>query len=345
MIEFHFSFFSITINELLQSLIVLPVAIYLIWRLYRQSGRDAIRYSGLEYSINAGLNLAGKKYINRQLLVIIILLLLGIAWTSPEVRTNRPLYFGPVQELNPVYLVALDVSGSMTEPLGGYVVDGELNLGGPTRFKASQTELYGFAERNPSANLGLILFSVQPMLVRWPTAQTEFDFKDVLDEGMRFTNPARKRTSQLAQFAGGTATRAGLAMASDTLAKQKASTKAMILIGDLIDNIDEVIDGVQQISDDDIYTYVIAIDALPESLAAFTSRLSDSENVNIFPVKSENELGSAFINIEQLESERRLSKGNLNFVQDLRWLIALLGFVIATVTIILFETRLHKTHS
>jgi hypothetical protein len=345
MIELHFSFFSITITELLQSLIVLPVAIYLFWRLYHYSGRDAIRFSGLEYSINAGLNLAGKKYFNRQLLVIILLLFLCLAWTSPEIRTSRPLYFGPVQELNPVYLVALDVSGSMTEPLGGYVIDGELNLGGPNRFEASRAELFGFAERNPSANLGLILFSVQPMLVRWPTAQTEFDFKDVLDEGMRFTNPARIRTSQLAQFAGGTATRAGLAMARDTLSKQKASTKSIILIGDLIDNIDEVIDGIQQIEKDEIFVYVIAIDSLPESLTAFTSHFSDSENVKTYPVNSEIALGSAFIEIERIESERRVSRGNLNFVQNIRWLIALLGFVIATVTIISFETRLHKTHS
>ena len=310
----------------------------------RQAGSDAIRYSGLDYAIDVGLKPATAKRNYRILLIIMLVLVIGLIWSAPELRTSRPLLFGPAEKLNPVYLLALDASGSMTEPLGGYVIDGSLNLDGPTKFDASQAELYGYAEQFPDANLGLILFSIQPMLVRWPTSQSEFDFHDIPDEGMRFTNPGRVRTSQLARFAGGTATRAGLAMARYTLSKQRTSYRALILIGDLIDNIDEVIEGVQLMEDDGVYIYVVALDALPESLVAFTSMFQDKPYINIYPVTSTTELSAAITQIKTIESDRQVQSGSLNYVQDIRWLVCLIGFIVGVTMIILFETRLHKTH-
>ncbi|MGY8814768.1 MAG: vWA domain-containing protein [Gammaproteobacteria bacterium] len=342
--EINLTFFSITLNTPMIFFVVLPVAVLILFQFYKSSGTDQIKFSGLEYAIEGGLKLAENKRNFRLYLLLTLVLLIGFAWTAPELRTSRPLWFGPADELEPVLLVALDVSGSMTEPLGGYVVDGELNIEGITRFDASQAEIYELVENFSDANHGLILFSVQPMLVRWPTSQTEFDFHEVLDEGLRFTNPGRARTSQLAQFAGGTATRAGLAMARDTLVNQKASSRALLLIGDLIDNIDEVVEGVQTINDEDVFVYVVALDAQPESLVVFTSTFENMSNVYLYTANSVTELNESFSQIESIENERRIQKGSLNYVQDIRWLVCLMSFFLGIVMIVLFETRMHKTH-
>jgi hypothetical protein len=342
--EINLTFFSITLTTPMMFFVILPIAVLILFQFFKKSDTDQIKFSGLEYAIDGGLKLAENKRNIRLYLLLTLVLFVGFAWTAPELRTSRPLWFGPAEELEPVLLVALDVSGSMTEPLGGYVVDGELNLEGITRFDASQAEIFKIVANFTDANLGLILFSIQPMLVRWPTSQTEFDFHDVLDEGLRFTNPGRKRTSQLAQFAGGTETRAGLAMARETLVNQNASSRALILVGDLIDNIDEVIEGVQKINDDNVFVYVVALDAQPESLVVFTSTFENMSNVYLYTANSITELSESFSQIESIENERRIQKGSLNYAQDIRWLICLIGFVLGIAMIVLFETRLHKTH-
>jgi hypothetical protein len=197
--------------------------------------------------------------------------------------------------------------------------------------------------RHPRAKFGMILFSVQPLLVRWPTNQTEFDFRDVLDEGMRFTNPARTRTSQLARFAGGTATRAGLAMAHNVLEKQNASNRSLILIGDLIDNIDEVTEGVKTLGLDDIYVHVIALDAQAVDLDQFSAAFEDKPNIHVYPVQTQDELAAAFLQVDTREEQRRLQAGTRNYAQDIRWFIALIGFAVALAATWLFQTKLHST--
>jgi hypothetical protein len=336
--------FSLQLNEPWMLLCIAPLLALAGWRLWRKPQVEVIHFSGLEYAIDAGVRLAGDRRAYRALLVLMLTFLLGLAWTAPEIRTARPLLFGPARELTPAFLIALDVSGSMTEPMGGYVINGELNLNGPTRFEAAREQIYAFTGRHPAAKFGLVLFSVQPMLVRWPTAQTEFDFHDVLDEGMRFTNPDRQRTSQLARFAGGTSTRAGLVMAGKVLENQNASGASLILAGDLIYNIDEVIEGIQNIDLDDVFIHVIALDPQPEGLEQFTAAFGDQANINVFPVNSVQELGAAFSRIEELEIERRDRGGARNYVQDMRWFLSLLAFVLGVATIYLFETALHKTH-
>lgn len=326
-------------------LLIIPFFLITLWYVYSKRQQDAFAYGGFEYAIASGIRPASKKLKVRSYLIVSLLLILGLTWSDPQVRFSRPLLIGPVQELLPVYLIALDVSGSMTEPLGGYVVDGQLNLDGPTRFQASRDKIYSFAESHSEASLGLILFSVQPMLVRWPTVYTEFDFKDVLGEGMRFTNPNRQRTSQLARFAGGTATRAGLTMAREALINQASSSRALILIGDLIDNIEEVVDGVDQLSDDGIYTYAVALDSQPENLELFTSAFEDRENVRIYPVNSLGSFQDAFEQIEENETRRLNEKGGLRYVHDIRWLVSFLAFLLSGIIFVLFESVLHRTRS
>lgn len=337
--------FSINFDNPALLVMVFPVIGVVLWRLHRKKA-DAIRFGGVEYLVDGGLNLAVDKSRNRMLLILIMIGLIGLAWSAPKLRTSQPLPFGPAHELTPVYLLALDVSGSMTEPLGGWVVDGNLNLDGPTRFAASQAELYAFMAKNPAANFGLILFSVQPMLVRWPTTQNEYSLRDVLDQGMKYTNANRSQVSQLARFAGGTATRAGLVMAKDVLLRQNAPTRSLVLIGDLIDDIDEVIDGITDIyQEKDVYVYVLALDTLPESLELFTGTFDDKSNVKFFSINSTAQMSKAFSDIENIEKNRQIRTGSQNFIQDIKWLISLMAFLLAISIFILFETKLHKTHN
>jgi len=336
--------FSIQLNTPLLVLCILPVLALLIWRMRRTIGAGTIRFSGLEFLVNSGFPIAENKRRYRALFLFSLALLLAFAWVSPEIRTNRPLLFGPSQELSPTFLIALDVSTSMTEPLGGYVVEGELNIDGLTRFDATQQRVSSFVGNYPRAKIGLILFSVQPMLVRWPTLQTEFDFKEILGEGIRYNNPARQRPSQLARFAGGTSTRAGLIMANDVLMKQTGSNKSLILVADFIDDAEDVIDGIKSMNLDDIYTHVLAVDAQPENLELVKMAFKENSNMQIYPVKSVAEMDAAFSQVVSIENKRQLEAGTRNYVQNIRWIICLAGFAIALTMIFMFETKLHKTY-
>jgi len=335
--------FSLQLAQPWLLLWMLPVLAMIVWQLYRQSGRFTLRTTGLEYLTESGIGIAINRYHYRILLVSLVTLLLGLAWAGPQIRTSEPFRFGMSRELHPVYLVALDVSGSMTEPLGGYVINGQLNTGGETRFEASRELLYDFVGRKPAARFGLVLFSVQPMLVRWPTLETEFDFRDILDEGMRYTNPRRSRPAQLARFAGGTATRDGLTLARDVLTRQQATGKSLILIGDLIDNNEEIIEGIQDLYEDDVYTHVLAIDPQADNLEAVQVAFRERPGIFIHSVQSRDDLSAAFADIESIEAERQAASGNRNHLQDLRWFFALAAFVMALLMVVLFETRLHKT--
>ena len=333
---------SLRLEQPLLALAALPVLLLIIWQLARGRRGGVIPYAGLEYAVDAGVKVAADRRRFRRLLVLTLILSLALAWASPGIRTSRPLPFGPAQQLYPTMLIALDVSGSMTEPLGGYVIDGRLNTGGITRFEAAQGLLKAFIGRHAETRFGLILFSVRPMLVRWPTVQTDFDFRDVLDEGMRYTNRARQRPSQLARFAGGTATRAGLLVAGDVLDRQGAAARSLVLIGDLIDNTQEIIEGIKAFDLDDTYVHVVAMDPEPQSLETVTAAFDGEPNVRVYPAVSVKELEKVFTAIESVELDRHGGGGG-NYVQDMRWFMALLGFFLALAIILLFETKLHKT--
>jgi hypothetical protein len=337
--------FSLQFDQPWLLLCVLPVVGIIVWQIRYNRRRFSVRTTGLEYLTEAGIGVATDCYYYRIGLMALVALLIAIALAGPQIRTREPFRFGMSRELYPVYLVALDVSGSMTEPLGGYVINGQLNTGGITRFEASREKLYDFVGKQAASRFGLVLFSVQPMLVRWPTLQTEFDFRDILDEGMRYTNPDRNRPSQLARFAGGTATRDGLTLAREVLSRQQATGKSLILIGDLIDNTDEIVEGIEPLYEDDVYTHVLAIDPQPENLESLTQALGDRPGIYIHPVRSPEDLATAFAGIESIEAERLAASGNRNHLQELRWFFALAGFIVALITIILYETRLHKTQA
>ncbi len=335
--------FSLQFEQPWLLLCIVPVIGIIVWQIRRTRGRFSVRTSGLEYLTGSGIAVATNRFRYRIALISLLAVLLALALAGPQIRTRQPFRFGMSHELHPVYLVALDVSGSMTEPLGGYVINGQLNTGGITRFEASRENLYEFVGKHAATRFGLVLFSVQPMLVRWPTLETGFDFRDVLDEGMRYTNPNRSRPSQLARFAGGTATRDGLTLAREVLSRQQATGKSLILIGDLIDNTDEIVEGIQQLYEDDVYTHVLAIDPQPENLDALARAFGERPGIFIHTVKSGEDLTTAFAGIESIEAERLAASGNRNHLQDLRWFFALAGFIVALITVILYETRLHKT--
>ena len=334
--------FSISLDHPWLLLCVLPVLLLMLWRLRRKPAA-AIRFSGLAYAVNAGLRTGRGRHRLRIALWLGVAVVLAVSWSAPEVRSSRPFLIGLSRELHPTFLIALDVSGSMTEPLGGDVINGELNTGGPTRFEASRQALYDFVGAHADANIGLILFSVRPMLARWPTRQARFRFRDILDEGMRYNNPDRRRHSQLSRFAGGTATRSGLAMARKVLAQQQGLTKSLILIADLIDNSDEIVDGVRALSADGVHSYVLAIDAGTENLSAVTPAFTGDPRADVFPVTSVDGLASAFARVDRLERRRQGRTANRYYVQDFRWLAALAAFVLALIAVLLFETRLHRT--
>lgn len=335
--------FSLQLQQPLWLLAVLPLVVLIVWQWRRRRNGLQLQDSGLDYLLDAGFKPADTRQRWRLILVSLITVLAGLTWAAPQIRTSTPWLSGLSRQIYPAFLVAMDVSGSMTEPLGGYVINGQLNTGGATRFEGAREQLYSFVARHAESQFGLVLFSVQPMLVRWPTLHTAFDFHDVLDEGMRYTNPGRKRASQLARFAGGTSTRDGLALARDVLIRQEATGRSLILVADLIDNTEEVIEGIRDLPTDDIYTHILAVDPEQENLDSLSGAFHQQKGIYVYTVRSNEDLAAAFESIEKVEADRQGETGSRQYVQDLRWLTALAGFLLAVLTVILFETRLHKT--
>lgn len=341
--EWLIPFSSLYLNNPILFLMVIPILGVLIWQLRRNATAESIRYNGLDYLFSNSLPSAMDRVWHRTLLLLLLIMILGVAWTAPEIRTNRPLLFGSSKELGPTFLVAFDVSSSMTEPLGGYVIDGSLNIDGITRFEAARAQLYSFIDRFSMARFGLILFSVRPLMIRLPSVN-EYKFRDILDEGLLFTNPSRQRPSQLARFAGGTNTIEGLKIAGNALMDQQATSKSLLLIGDLIDNAAEIIEGMREVNLDDVYLHIMAIDPEPNNLEMLMAEFDNYENVYVYPVLTPDELSDAFLEMESIENERIHQINGKGYLLDIRWLICLLGFFICAITIFLFETRLHKTY-
>jgi len=127
------------------------------------------------------------------------------------------------------------------------------------------------------------------------------------------------------------------------LIRQEATGRSLVLVADLIDNTEEVIEGIRDLPTDDIYTHILAVDPEQENLDSLSAVFHQQKGIYVYTVRSKEDLAAAFDSIEKVEAARQGETASRQYVQDLRWLSALAGFLLAVLTVILFETRLHKT--
>ena len=209
-------------------LVSLPFFALLGWQLGNRVRRGTVALTGLEYlSANSWFSAARRRWL-RALLWGTLAAAIGVLWAGPVFHSDRPLFAGASPTVHKNFVLLFDISRSMTVPLGQEKI---VSLPGqpappPTdggkekkdkvpRYQAARKTLMDFVARFNGERIGLILFSTEPILARWPTVETQNRFWEVLEE-----NIGREEDSQIQAFSSLTNTDKALALARDVFASQ-----------------------------------------------------------------------------------------------------------------------------
>ena len=175
-------------------LVIVPFLILLILELRNRSSSTTIAMTDIEYLRSQGCVRSKYWHGLRILLWALIVLLLGLLWTAPILRTAIPLFASGDKMLQKNMIVAIDISRSMGQPLkmpdkeerfANYAANQQAEQGGPdqiSRYESARQTFYSFVDRFEGARIGLILFSTEPFLARWPTVERDNKFIEVLEE-------------------------------------------------------------------------------------------------------------------------------------------------------------------
>lgn len=313
--------------------IVAPFLPALLRELRRPASRRALPLTGLEM-IRARIagGVTGKSR-RRAALVAIVIGVLALIWARPEIETRQGLAFAGSQARHKNILLAIDVSRSMAGPM--MTVDRSARFAAygdapdahdPTRsrFAAARDTVYRFVERFPDARIGLILFSTEPFLARWPTVETANRFVEVLDEDLH-------ELSQLRRFSSLTNTDAALELARQVFAQlESAQGGAVIHISDAEDELENMGVAIRALRNDGIRLYTFGVGISTSTVSELSREFAGDPGFRIFRVDSEEDMQEAYRLVAELEESPRYAAGEESYVTDLRWLLALLlaGFAV-----------------
>lgn len=308
-------------------------------------GRSA-PMAGVEYLRGRLLNAATKKKVYRVTLIAMLVIMLGLLWAGPVLQSSRPVLVADQLSRQKNIILAIDVSRSMSGPLEMPDKDARFAAYGKaptdvgrskTRYEAARETVYRFVERFSEARIGLILFSTEPFLARWPTAETGKRFIEVLDENLQ-------ELSQLRRFSGLTNTDAALGLARNVFATLATSRGgAVIHISDAEDELENMGVAIRSLRAEDIRLYTIGVGIAESIVDSLTQEFSGDPGFRIFHADSEEEMQEAFQLVAGLEEAPRYSEGEKAYVTDLRWLLALLLAAFSLVAFWLLEMRLHRS--
>jgi len=334
------------------TLAVLPVVLLLVIQFRKIRSRGVVAISGLEYLRARVPAAVGHRRRVRIALWGVLVAGLAALWAGPILRSPEPIFVDAVQSIHKHFMVALDVSPSMNLAIERPPAESQdlaareraargLSSGddGATRYEVARGAFYNFVDRFKDARIGLILFSTHPFIARWPTVETAARFSEVLDENIR-----RGNGSQLEAFAGLTNIQAALDRARDVFAKlNSVEGKAIILISDAEDQVENMGAAVQRVRDQGIRLYTIGV-GIPESVVdALSGRFAGDPGFRIFRVDSPEDMNEAYQLIGELEESPALALNQREFVLDLGWLLALLSAGVAGIIFWVLEARFHQT--
>lgn len=325
-------------------LMVLPLIILLIYSLNFKNRPDAIKYTGLEYLL---LNKNRSGRTRNQIRVgiyIVVITGLGLLWANPVTYSANPIFGGAVQVNKKLFMVAFDMSPSMNLTMGDVTEENKrglrVNDEGVTKYEIAKGALYGFLERFNGNAFGLILFSTEPFLARWPTTETSGQFLEVLDDSLR-----RGSRSQLESYSGLTNTDNALFLARDIILENRTTSlesSAVILIADAWDEVESVESAIRSLRNEDINLYIIGTGVPEDIIDELTQEFKDDDGFKIFHVDSEAEMEQAYYLIGNIEESDSFEIGE-RFETNIRWLIALILLVITVMSVWALEGPLHRS--
>jgi hypothetical protein len=326
-------------------LLVLPLLLLIIRDLSGSRRNATIALTGLEYLHSKQQIAANRKRLYYPVLSFAIVIVLGLLWAGPEIQSSAPVISGDVQTQRKDLMLAIDVSRSMSGPLE--LLDKEARLAAygkeasgeqrQSRYEVARETVYKFVDRFPDARIGLILFSTEPFLARWPTIETSQRFIEILEENLN-------EASQLRRFSSLTNTDAALRLAKDVFASRtNVSGGAVIHISDAIDELENMGIAISSLRADGIRLYTIGVGISESIVDKLSQEFSGDPGFRIFRADSEEEMGDAYRLVAELEESLQYSTEENAFVTDLRWIMALALVVFSAIVVWVLESRLHHT--
>ena len=318
----------------------------LVFELRRKGLRRAVAVSGvgdLEVRIAAAAK-RRKRY--RALVIGCIALLLALVASGPTLESDEPLLAGDGLATQKNIILAIDVSRSMSSPLEPPDRDARLAAYGEaphgadavqSRYAAARDTVYRFIERFPDARVGLILFSTEPFLARWPTVDTGGRFIEVLEEDL-------DELSQLRRFSSLTNTDAALRLAGRVFARLETGRGgAVVHISDAEDELENMGLAIRELRTDGIRLYTFGVGISEPVVDKLSGEFAGDAGFRIFHVDSEAEMQEAYRLVSELEESPRYTRSETTWVTDLRWPLALFLAVFAVAAFWLLEIGLPRT--
>jgi len=341
---------SFSLAEPVWLLIVIPFLLLLVWELFNWQSSGTVAITDLEYLRSQGCITGRWRRRVRSILWLVLATSIGVLWAEPTLRSEQPLFEGSNQVSYQKFLLMLDLSRSMSVPLGA-----EKNVALPgqavvrteqpegeqiPRYQAARAALMDFVQRFNEAQIGLILFSAEPILARWPTVETGGLFWEVLEE-----NIGRGVISQLQLFSSLTNTNKALMMARDIFAKQGAREGAAILISDAEDDIENIGAAARNLRGDGIRLYIIGVGISESVTDKLSQNFSADPGFRIFHVDSEEQMQEAYRLVAEVEESLPFEMNQKEYENDLRWLLSLLLVIIAGLIFWLLESGFHQSQT
>lgn len=340
--------FSLTSPALLA--VVLPLLVLIVLHLSDGRTPRTIALTGLEYlRQHAAITGRTRRRIAAGLWIVVVLLL-GLLWAGPVFHSAAPLPLRGEETGHKEFLVAFDLSPSMSVPLAQtrqvtragpssrQIVVKVEKAAGPTRFEAARETLVSFVDRLPGERIGLILFSTEPFLARWPTTDTSTRFREVLEE-----NIGRGQRTQLQAFSSLTNLHLALDLARETFAKQpEVEGGAVILISDAEDDLENMAQAARQVRAAGIRLYTIGVGISQKITDALSQEFANDPGFRIFRVDSQEEMEEAYRLVTEVE-ESPLFAGDSGFRTELRWVLALVLGGIAALIFGVLEAVFHQS--
>lgn len=332
-------------------LIIIPFVCVLLWELYQKRRRPVIAMTDLEYLRSSGIVTGRNRHYIKVIAWLLIVIFLGMIWSGPLLRTKSPVFAVGEQSLSKNLVIAIDISRSMGQPLeipdreerferygaNLQVVDDSTDQ--QTRYESARQTIYNFVERFMGSRIGLILFSTEPFLARWPTTETGEKFIEVLEEKI-----GRGETSQLQRFSSLTNIDEALRMARTVIENQTGvDGGAIILISDAEDELENMGLAIRMTREAGIRLYTIGVGISEIIVARLSEEFSGDPGFKIFHVDSEQEMQDAYDLVSELEESPLYTTEEQEFVTDLRWFFALIVALLGVVVIFSNETLFHKS--
>ncbi|MGY8813652.1 MAG: vWA domain-containing protein [Gammaproteobacteria bacterium] len=319
-------------------LMIIPIIALLVWQTVLIKKHGTFEISDLEYLRSHSCIKAKWRKVIRAAAWIIFSILLGILWIDPVVHTRNPLLNTDNQTLHKNFIVTFDMSPSMNLPVehkgfGG--IDLSAGQEGTTRFETAREALFDFLQRFDGERFGLILFSTEPFLARWPTVETGNQFLEVLGDNIR-----RGSGTQLEAFSSLTNIDKALNLAQEILDGEGG---AIIMISDAEDDVENLGTAVRRLRENNIRLYTIGVGISEEITDRLSQQFASDPGFRIFQVDSEEEMREAYRVVGEVEESPLFSRQDTSFRSSLRWVLSLFATLLLAVLVWIDQRYFHQS--